>query len=72
MFQGLLKGSAPEIQDENLQELMDAGHDEQSANKIAYKTSMKGLKPLKVAKPIKLKRPTLHPLHPFNLPHAPK
>lgn len=61
----LLKGSSPEIQDENTQELLQAGHPEDQAVAIAYHASTKG------AKVKSLKRPSLHPLHPFNNAKAP-
>lgn len=61
----LLKGFSPEIRDENTQELLDAGHPEDQAVAIAQKVSLKG------AKVKNLKRPTLHPKHPFNNAKAP-
>lgn len=59
----LLNGDSDEVMDDNISELVNAGHPEHQAVAIAYKVRSKVS--------AKLKRPTLHPSHPFNNAKAP-
>lgn len=63
----LIKSASPEAMDENVSELLNAGHPEKQAVAIAYKLKRR----VSGAAPKNLKRPTLHHTHPFNSPNAP-
>jgi hypothetical protein len=82
----LMRGNAPSVVDDNISEMVNAGHPEDQAVAAAYRMSgprppkVKAPKPLQMPKikmaklPSKkgLARPTLPAEHPFNLPHAPR
>lgn len=71
----LMRGKSSEIRDENIKEMIDAGHPEDQAVAAAYRVSgepmsQKKQGPKGIPVP-QLKRPTLHPAHPFNNAKAP-
>jgi hypothetical protein len=72
----LLKGSSQEIIDQNISEMVNAGHPEDQAVAAAYRSAKKHMQghATRVKQgvvPAKLKRPSLHPLHPFNSKKSP-
>jgi hypothetical protein len=73
----LLKGHSPEVIDQNIREMIDAGHPEAQAVAAAYREAGKSkrghearLKNTKHAAKSP-NRPGLHPHHPFNSKKAP-